>query len=442
MCTRPARRPRPSRRRRTWTAKPRVRSGPGRSKRRRAAAAGPRDRRRRGRLGALGVAAAHLHADRAHPALPARARLDPRLDPAAAGQRPGVGDAVLHVAPGARAVAEPPRAVQRVRRALVRGDLHPALRLAGRVRRAADVQAGRLGADAAAAGAEEPGAAAAVGDLPVGAVAGRGRRRGRLGARRAAVPAPAAGRRGRRPLAGGREGVPARGRQPALPPVAARRAALDRARRAVRLQGRRSWSSRGRRSPTPPRSWTSSTRDGWSPGPTWRRSRSRWTSSPPTTSTRARRIGQPSGFDANVSYSATPGRRHEDVRHPGQPPAVGRLGEGVPDRPRVRAGVHGAGPNGGRLPGGDPVHPGQHQHDALRRRGEGPERLARLRGRVRADRLHGGRDDARVDLPGRQQPGSVADRLLGQPRPELGRAAERLPARHQPDDGDRRAGRT
>ena len=239
MCTRPPPRPRPRQRRRTWTAKPRVRSEPG------LPSPGERQRRGlgtvgdRGRLGALGVAAAHLHADRAHPALPARARLGARLHPAAGGRRPGVGDAVLHVAPGPRAVAEPPRAVQRVRRALVRGDLHPALRLAGRVRRAADVQAGRLGQDAAAAGAEEPGAAAAVGDVPVGAVAGRGRRRGRLGARRAALPAPAAGRRRRRPLARGREGVPARGRQPALPPVAARRAALDRARRALRLQGRR-----------------------------------------------------------------------------------------------------------------------------------------------------------------------------------------------------------
>ena len=122
---------------------------------------------------------------------------------------------------------------------VVRGDLPPALRLADRVRGAADVQAGRLRADAAAAGAEEPGAAAALGDLPVGAGAGRGRRRGRLGARRAALPAPAARRGRRRPLARGREGLPARGRQPALPPVAARRAALDRARRALRLQGRR-----------------------------------------------------------------------------------------------------------------------------------------------------------------------------------------------------------
>ena len=39
-------------------------------------------------------------------------------------------------------------------------------------------------------------------------------------------------------------------------------------------------------SATPPRSWPSSTRDGWSPGLTWRRSRSRSTTSRPATSTR------------------------------------------------------------------------------------------------------------------------------------------------------------
>ncbi len=258
------------------------------------------------------------------------------------GSRPGVGDAVLHVAPGPGAVAEPPRAVQRVRRALVRGDLHPALRLAGRVRRAADVQAGRIGADAAAAGAEEPGAAAAVGDLPVGADAGRGRRRGRLGARRAALPAPAPRRRGRRPLAVGREGVPARGRQPALPPVAARRAALDRARRAVRLQGRRA----GRRGAdvlrqhrpagrVPP--WTAGQRV--RPGALLAHAGQ--------VHGRLHQLGRVDRAAGRLQRERQllrrAGRGHEDVRHPGQPPAVGRLGEGVPDRPRVRAAVHGDG---------------------------------------------------------------------------------------------------
>ena len=145
------------------------------------------------RLAALGVAAAHLHADRADPAVPARARLDPRFGAAAAGDRPRRGAAVLHLASRSRALAEPPRAVQRVRRALVRGDLPAALRLAGRVRGAADLPARRLGKDAAAARTAEPGAAAALVVLLLRAVArGRGRRGGR-GARRAAVPAAAVG---------------------------------------------------------------------------------------------------------------------------------------------------------------------------------------------------------------------------------------------------------
>ena len=48
--------------------------------------------------------------------------------------------------------------------------------------------------ETAAARPEEPGATAALGDVPVGAGAGRGRERGRFSARPAAVPAPAAPR--------------------------------------------------------------------------------------------------------------------------------------------------------------------------------------------------------------------------------------------------------
>ncbi len=147
-------------------------------------------------------------------------------------------------------------------------------------------------------------------------------------------------------------------------------------------------------------------------------------------------IGQPSGFDANVTYTATPGGAAKNydiqVNHPLSVDSVKvyLIGHGYAPEFKV------TGPNGVAYDEATPVHPGQHEHDALRRRGQGAERLARLRGRVRADRLHGERDHAGVDLPGRQQPGSVADRLLGQPRPELGRLAERLPARHQPDDAD------
>ena len=78
------------------------------------------------------------------------------------GTDPRRGAAVLHLAPRPGALAEPPGAVQRVRRALVRGDLPAAVRVAGRLRRAADVQAGGLGPDAAAARAAEPGPAAAL----------------------------------------------------------------------------------------------------------------------------------------------------------------------------------------------------------------------------------------------------------------------------------------
>src|SRR5271165_1996367 len=85
-------------------------------------------------LAPLGLAAAHLHAYRARAALPARARLHTGVRAAAGGLRPGRGPAVLRVARRARALAGPPRAVQRVRRALVRGDLPAAVHLAGRVR--------------------------------------------------------------------------------------------------------------------------------------------------------------------------------------------------------------------------------------------------------------------------------------------------------------------
>ena len=68
------------------------------------------------------------------------------IDPAAVSQ-------YYTAAPGAGADPEPAVAVQRVRRALVRRHLPAAVRLAGRLRAAADVPAGRVGPAAAAAGA-------------------------------------------------------------------------------------------------------------------------------------------------------------------------------------------------------------------------------------------------------------------------------------------------
>ena len=108
------------------------------------------------------LAAAHLDADRADPALPAGPGQRARVDAAAAGQQPVRRPAVLRVASGPRALAEPLRALQRLRRALVRRHLPAAVRLPRRLRGAAHLPAGRLGADAAAAGPAPPGQAAQV----------------------------------------------------------------------------------------------------------------------------------------------------------------------------------------------------------------------------------------------------------------------------------------
>ncbi len=124
--------------------------------------------------------------------------------------------------------------------------------------------------------------------------------------------------------------------------------------------------------------------------------------------TRARRTRQASTINANVSYWT---RRRAaktydiQVNHPPSVDSVKVYLIGYRYAPQFTVW-----PQRRRLPGGDPVHPGQHQHDAFRRRGKGAERLARLRGRVRADRLHGERDESLESIfPGRQQPGSVAD---------------------------------
>src|SRR4029079_17116328 len=105
----------------------------------------------------LRVAAAPVDADRADPALPPGPGQRAGIDAAAAGRQPGRRPAVLHVASGPRALAGPPRALQRLRRALVRRHLPAAVRLPRRLRGAAYLPAGRLGADGAAAGPAAPG---------------------------------------------------------------------------------------------------------------------------------------------------------------------------------------------------------------------------------------------------------------------------------------------
>ena len=198
--------------------------------------AGPGGRRpgaRRRRLAALDLASAHLDADRADPAVPAGHRQRAGIGAAAGGHRPLGGQPVLHLASGAGPDPEQAVAVQRVRGALVRGHLPAAVPVAGRLRAAPDLQAGRLGPAAAAPRAPAPEPAADVDRLPDA----RARR-----TRHWHAAAQFLGRRRYRLRTGdgwvvGREGLPARGRQPAVPHRAAGPAGLGRARRHLRLQG-------------------------------------------------------------------------------------------------------------------------------------------------------------------------------------------------------------
>ena len=112
------------------------------------------------RLGALGLAPAHEHADGARPAVPARGRRGPRVGPAAARHRPGPGQRVPRRPPHGRAVARPARLLRRLRLAVVRGDLPAAVRLARRLRPPAPRQHCAGDARAAAARPAQPRAAA------------------------------------------------------------------------------------------------------------------------------------------------------------------------------------------------------------------------------------------------------------------------------------------
>ena len=230
---------------------------------------------RAGRLAEVGVAAAHLDADRADPAVPAGPGQRARVDPAAAGQQRPRRPAVLHVAPGPGALAEPPRAVQRLRRALVRRHLPAAVRLARRLRGAAYLPAGRLGADPSAAGPAPPDQAAQVRRVRHHAAArGRGRGGG-PGPVRSRLPAPpsAASEGASEVRRDGRTGCRRRratcGKRATCSSTSRCSACWCRSRSAgcsaTRPTG--SW-CRARRSPTPPARSTSSIRDGSSPTPT------------------------------------------------------------------------------------------------------------------------------------------------------------------------------
>src|SRR5262249_27218019 len=144
--------------------------------------------------------------------------------------------------------------VQRVRCALVRGYLPAAVPLPRRVRGPADVPAGLRGAPAAATRPAEP-VPAAVGEHH-GIAADRRGRAGRVVSTAGGQAVPGT-HRGRLDLGG--KGLPAGGRQPAVPPRAAGTAGRGWHGRAVRLQGepparRRAvfWQYGDRTGPVPP----------------------------------------------------------------------------------------------------------------------------------------------------------------------------------------------
>src|SRR5207248_370810 len=113
--------------------------------------------------------------------------------PAAAGPGRGVGAELLRLAPDAGTTAEPPGAVQHLRRAVVRGDLPAAVRLPDRVRHPPDIPARAAGADTPAARAAQPRPAAALRLVRCPAAARAGGRRSRGDPGPQALPAPRAG---------------------------------------------------------------------------------------------------------------------------------------------------------------------------------------------------------------------------------------------------------
>ncbi len=308
---------------------------------------GPAPRRRRPptgtvrphRLAAVGLAAAHLDAHRADPAVPARPGQRARVGAAAGGHRPGRRSPSTTRAPGAGADPDQAVAVQRLRRALVRGHLPAAVPLPGRLRAAAHVPAGRLGPAAAAARAAQPGPAAAGGhgyshrSAPDEALA--------------AASALLAGKRFRlrtgRRLGLGREGLPARGRQPAVPP------------RAAGPAGRRSaWAGCSATRPTGC-SWSASRFAQHADRARHVPPRPRW--SPPSdlqpfsinAATGSARTTSPPGPTRTSrclqrrprATQTQPGAPMQRLRPAGESSAGRGRRAGLPDRPRVRAGVQG-----------------------------------------------------------------------------------------------------
>ena len=254
------------------------------------------------RLAALGVAAAHEHARRAPAAHAARGRRGARHGLAAARAAPRARRHLPHRPPDARAGPRPARRLQRLLVGLVLGDLPAAVRLAGRLHPAAHQGAPRGRARPPAARARDGSAgsrrrATACPTRPRSS--SRGRRPpccARLAAAAVRAHLPRRGaRRGRRHVVGRRRArLPARDRQPGLPP-GPRRPARSRSppARCCTTAARRSW-CRARASPTRRAPTTRSSRAPRSRRRAWSRSRcSSTTSSPGSTRRRWRRATSP-----------------------------------------------------------------------------------------------------------------------------------------------------
>ena len=301
------------------------------------------------------------------------------LDPAGAGRR-AQGLAVEGRARDADAGLREARPLQRLRVAVVRRDLPPAGRLAGRLHRAA-----HLRLRARACGPSRPPAPRNLTRLPATRRTARPSRptvvleRARALLKPQALPAARASRRRRDRSAPSAATCARSATCSSTSPCwwcwsASRIGTLFGYKGGVILV-------QGTRSATTSRSTTTSCPAPCSTPTAWTRS-----PSPSTTSTSS---GSPSGHGARAStprcsYTEAPGDAGEALRPQGQPPAEDRRDRAVPHRPRLRAGRHGPrrrrqhrGVRAGAVPadGAGPV---------LLRRGQGARRASRARSGWRA----------------------------------------------------------
>ena len=245
------------------------------------------------------------HAHRAAAAVPARARQRARLVPAAARAQPGRGAGVLRRAPDAGAAAGPAVAVRRLRLAVVRGDLPAAVRLliGCLSSRGSACTPGRCAPRRRRCRGCSPGCRRTSAGrrrrtpTPCSADARRSLRRSRLARRHARAAR-------RRPGAVGREGLPARDRQPAVPRLAG--ACCSSASRSAGCSASRArcWSRRATASPTASSPTTTSTPAAASTPTGWCRS-----ASPSTTSAATYADdGKALTFDADAPLRRRPRR--------------------------------------------------------------------------------------------------------------------------------------